>query len=418
LVFGVVTFAQQWKDCRYIRVDEEYYCPRESVTLVAFDLIPFINSLPIDIKSINERKFDYDPAGEILTTKIPHIDDTIIDTIYYYQNGYPAGNWNGSRGRFEQHLVYSKNGKAEAYSGHGGYGGEIYHYFYDSVTYFQDQNLTTYDSIECIYIHGQRGSGHKIDAVYRLKYKNDTLIDSVIGRTGSFRLSNGVPEFNRNYRELFLYSYNTNRQLTKVEYSVTDVDSNKLYEKKLYQYSYGYYGLHNERYFLWIDTVDSFVLMKEATHTYNPQGLVSSYQLKTFDYVSDNIWEYGYDAKKRIINRRYSNPGGQFETWTYNDATSSNPSICLLQNTGKIKVRTTNKSITITFNLAASAYGTIQLFSATGKALYTIANQQKFLKGSRMIVLPMEKIALPSGMYLISISTGKERVVKKVTICK
>lgn len=427
-------FAQQWEEWRGFNfryfLKDQFYCPGGSITLPAFDVIPFINSLPLDIKCIclynfdtsslyDEYLFRYDPATEILYKFIIDSLDTNFSPMYYYKNGKCAGNWDGSRGWARQHMTYSENAKALLFKSEAHFGGEIFTNWYDTVTYYGNPALPTYDSMRCIYSRGQRGSATKIEAHYFLKYTDDYRLDSIYGTTEELGVLNGISEHRNYYTELLVYTYNNMKQLENVDYSIINTDSNTMYRRKSYQYTYGEFGVSNEKYFMWVDTLNEYKLIKEAVHTYNPQGLVATYSFKNFNYPSVDttryFWEYTYDAKKRIATKNSSN-GDRLQKWIYYDETATTAPLPVLHNAGMVKLRTANKSIIVSLNITTPAKGSIQLVSPAGKVVHAIAGQQMFSEGSHTIVQPMEKIHVPSGIYLLVVMFGNNKVAMKVAV--
>ncbi len=423
-------FAQQWEELRYLEKDQ-HYCPGGSLTLPAFDLIPFINSLPLDIKNIRVYNsdsstlyynylFQYDPATENLTGWYVSQSDTSMYHVYYFKNGKCAGNWDGLRGSCGQRMAYSEDNKPKEYISYAEFGGEIYHHWRDTITYFGNSNLPTFDSMRCVYMTGSRGTYTKIVANYRLKYSNDTMLDSIFSTTENIRIFNGVAEHKNYYKELFVYSYNSKNQLEKVDYSIVNTDLNKIYKQKLYQYAYEEFGISEEKSLLWVDSLDAYVTLKEAVHTYNPQGLVVSYSFKNFEYQSEQFLKYAYDAKKRIVSRDDKQSSGyfHFQKWSYIAETGTTLPHPVVENTGFVKLLAANKSIIIKMNIAAPAKGSIQIFSTSGKVVHTIADQKLFSKGSHTIVQPMKSIKVPSGIYLIVAKFGKNKASMKATVVR
>jgi hypothetical protein len=208
-------------------------------------VIPFINSLPLDIKSIcrynsdlstifDEYLFRYDPATEILNIFRIDILDTNPAGVYFYKSGKCAGNWDGSRGWSRQHLMCSESGKATVYVSEAHYGGEHIHSWWDTVTYFGNPSLSTYDSMRCVYFTGSSAPSNKIEAHYFLKYTKDDRLDTIHGKAEKLFISNGSWEHSNFYKELLVYSYNSMKQLEKVDYSSVNTDSNIVYKRKLY----------------------------------------------------------------------------------------------------------------------------------------------------------------------------------------
>lgn len=440
IITGLVicaTFAEQWSDIRRL-VQDEFYCPGKTITLVAFDVHPFINTITMKINNIKTYSIDtmlqdttlnyhtvftYDPSQQCLlkTMQYSAWSQSVASCKYFFKDslgiGYSFGYATDRVSRFRQMIDSNDGWKPIGYTSSHAAGGDLFTSSNAKVDYHYNQSSPEPDSMHCFYQFSSNRSGTRyVYADYCLVYNPDSMLTSIEGSSNFTYIYQG--DTTRSiFKETLQNTYNDSTRLVNALYTVVDTQTGKINLRLFYQYTNNEFGITEEMCSRWVDSLNEYALQRKATHSYDENGRIKKYSYVDMENERVVMHTYTYDSKNRVnthsIMEDYS--GGtsiwSLQRWSYDQETDgAQKDHC--EQPQSIILKTQGNSLSICLNIKFHSAVRIGLYTAQGRIVGSIVNNTLMQPGTYTFNIRPSRLS--SGVYYIIGTIGKTKMTHPI----